>query len=206
MDGACGGEEVRRTSGRLAGPRARPAEEAAPQRAARMQRHNAGAWQEERSSRELGARCSAIGGVRGRSRRGTPRRRGAEGNEGRGEVSREEGVGLRGTLAAQGETREMGSRPRVREGVGRLDVRPKRPAVELGLGIGGPRRAGLAGSSLLSSLILFKTENKEKEKGRKKRLEKEFGHMDNFPGLTKFCMAQEKYIWHRFEGLHSNII
>ena len=32
-----------------------------------------------------------------------------ERNEVRGEVSREEGVGLRGTLAAQGETTEMGS-------------------------------------------------------------------------------------------------
>ena len=52
-------------------------------------------------------------------------------------------------------------------------VRPKRPA----------------GLAPLSSLLLKQRKRKEREE--KKRLEKEFGHGDYFPGLTKICLFRE---------------
>ena len=52
-------------------------------------------------------------------------------------------------------------------------VRPKRPA----------------GLAPLSSLLLKQRKIKEREE--KKRLEKEFGHGDYFPGLTKICLFRE---------------
>lgn len=121
---------------RLVGPQARHAEEAAPRCATRMQRRNARAWQEERSSRELGARCIAIAGVRGRSRRGTPLAAldGRERGKGRGD-----GI-ERGAPGARVETRE-------RERWDRTC-----PLGRLGLGAAGPKwPAGLP--SLLSYFL-----------------------------------------------------
>ena len=40
----------------------------------------------------------------------------------------------------------------------------------------------------LLSLSLILKQRKRKEREEKKRLEKEFGHGDYFPGLTKICL------------------
>ena len=69
---------------------------------------------------------------------------GQERDDGCGGVARREKVRSRERGAGVGLRRQ-----------GRLDARPKRPVVEMGLGRGWPRWAGLARSSLLSSLISF---------------------------------------------------
>ena len=57
----------------------------------------------------------------------------------------------------------------------------------------GHRPTGLPSPTLLLiSFYLPKPANSKERNKRKKRLEKEFGHGDNFPGLTKMCMIPEK--------------
>ena len=46
--------------------------------------------------------------------------------------------------------------------------------------------------SLSISNSLIKTENKEKEKGKKRKVRERVGHGDNFHGLVKMCTVHEK--------------
>ena len=60
--------------------------------------------------------------------------------------------------------------------------------------VGRPNWAGFSPLSLslfLISLYLPKTVNSKERNKRKKRLEKEFGHGDNFHGLVKMCSVRE---------------
>ena len=112
--------------------------------------------------------------------------------------TRSRGVGIdqrgfeRWVLAPRGEKAlgEMGIGRRVRLGLAKAGA-------GWALGCGGSRlglAAGLQGSFSLSiSNSLIKTENKEKEKGKKRKVRERVGHGDNFPGLAKMRLSQEKW-------------
>ena len=99
---------------------------------------------------------------------------------------REEREGIkRMVLALRGETREMGSRPRVQEGVGLGEAYgPGRPVDLAGL----PTPAGSGALSLSPTPLRRKRETRKKEKNIEKKKKKR----DYLHGLVKGCTAHEK--------------